>query len=294
MSFEETLKILKDWWKKLPQDTPYTLDELIDDVKVVYERGYEYGCRTLQNWCNHTECRFSPKGISEEALEIAEEMLKSPDLICKIKKLLDKVIVGEDDNKLLAFILGLSGIRPFAEEKQIVTYKAEPGAGKSHIIREAVSKVYNVKERGRFSPTAIEYGNLQNYDILVLKELFGEEHNRLRLLSADDRGYIAEITVRGDEGFTTTEIVIPPITIFTSTARIALSPEFERRSWLISWLDTSEEQTKRIWEFKAKKHEEQIKSVLKAEKQKEPNESMIKYGRSIGLMMKNILEKFVI
>lgn len=193
--------------------------------------------------------------VSKDLKNRVEDMLTKPDLLYNIKKLLDKSITGENENKLLSFCLGLSGTRPYPLEKQIVTFKGETGAGKSTIIRESVSKIFKTKERGRFSARALEKAQLEDYEILVLKELYGEEETRLRLLSADDRGYIAEVMVRDRETkrWTTEERHIPAVTIFTSTTAIALNPMFERRAWLISSLDTSPSQTERVWDDKAQR-----------------------------------------
>lgn len=205
---------------------------------------------------------------TDQALEEAKRLLSDQSLLCLIEKILDDVLTGEIENKLTCFLLALSGKRP-SDEKQIVMIKGSPSGGKSALAK-VITSVFKTKERGRFSAHAIEYSDLSQYDILYLKELFNEESTRIRLLSADDAGYIAEITVKDKETnrFTTEEHRIPPITIFTTTAKVAVDPQFEHRGWIIN-VNESEAQTEAVWNFKASKEDAKVLEALGKETPKD-------------------------
>lgn len=207
-----------------------------------------------ENKDNQLAPRIEP---SNEDLEEAKHLLSDPSLLYSIKNILDVELTGEVENKLLCFLLGLSSKRP-PDEKQFVMIKGSPSGGKSALGRVTTSP-FKTKEIGRFSARAIEYSDLSQYDILYLKELFGEENTRIRFLSADDGGYIAEVTVKDKETdrFTTEEHRIPPITIFTTTAKVDVDQQFEQRSWITN-VNETEGQTEAIWNFKASKEEVKV------------------------------------
>ena len=68
-----------------------------------------------------------------------------------------------------------------------------------------------------------------------------------------------EITIRDPETgeFTTMRRYIPPITVIFGTTSIEVEEQLDRRAWKIN-LDESPEQTRRILDFKAKKHHEEF------------------------------------
>jgi hypothetical protein len=84
----------------------------------------------------------------------------------------------------------------------------------------------------------------------------------LKFLSADDRGYTVEVTERDERGrFKTTTYTIPPITVITSTTRVQLDPQFERRAWPLN-PDESKEQTERVRQWKVKYEQEKAQVAL--------------------------------
>ena len=194
----------------------------------------------------------------------AERILNSDNPPAEIKKHLDNLIAGEDENKLVLFFMLLSGKSPNPRDKQFILIKGEPGGGKTTLM--SIADLFRTKTVARFSPTALDYTNLQDYEVLRLSELNDEEKQgvgNLKFLSADDGGYIIEYTVREAKTgrMATEERRIPAITVVSSTASVHLDEQLERRAWILN-PDTSREQTKRILEFKAKqRREEDLKAV---------------------------------
>jgi DNA-binding Lrp family transcriptional regulator len=195
-----------------------------------------------------------------ELEKIVDDMLSDPHLIEKVKELLDCIVVGEDEEKLANFILCLSGKAKDPKMKQIMLFKGEPGAGKSRLAK--ISKLFRCKEVGRFSEHALDYSDLENYEILWLKEIGDLDQEKqgvstLKFVSTEDEGYNVEVTVRDKETgkFKTEQYKIPPITLVTTTTRVVLDHQFERRAWIFN-PDDSPEQTERIKKFKAKLEKE--------------------------------------
>jgi len=180
---------------------------------------------------------------------------------------LNNVIVGELNNKLAIFVLLTGSKYNDIGKKQFVVIKAESGAGKSTMAR-MLSRGYKVKEVGRFSAHALDYTNLQEFDVLLLKEIGGMDMEKqgvstLKFLSADDEGYNVEITVKDKktDRWTTVSHRIPPITVLSTTTRLHLEPQFERRTWFFG-ADETEEQTERIAKWKAKRKRQELEVTL--------------------------------
>ena len=180
---------------------------------------------------------------------------------------LDNMIVGEDNTKRAVAVLNLSAKCKQSELKQIILFKATEGAGKSTLMRNT-TRGYNIKDVGRFSAHALDYTDLEGFEILSLKELgaMDDETNgvsTLKFLSSDDNGYTVEVTIRDEETgrFTTEQRRIPPITTVSSTTRLQLDPQFERRAWLFG-LDETPEQTKRIGNWIAKNQHQKDGKIL--------------------------------
>jgi len=204
-----------------------------------------------------------------------DRILGSEDPALEVAAHLDNIIAGEQENKISIFDNLLSGRRRNPKKKQIIVVKGTEGGGKTTLLR--IADLFNVKDVGRFSEHALDYADLSGYDVLRLKEIGAMDEEKqgvstLKFLSADDRGYTVEITIREKETgeFITKEYRIPPITLITSTTKVILDPQFDRRAWIYN-ADETEEQTKRVQELKAKKaRQEYEKSVgLRAETDEE-------------------------
>jgi len=206
-----------------------------------------------------------PEEVLKKAEEKAEEILASDNPIQKLKEeCLDYIIAGEDENKVLLTILLLSGKYAKIEPKttQIVVLGGSPGIGKSELA--CLSRAFNVKEVGRLTRHAVDYTDLAGYEVFYIKEMAyldvdGEGVATLRFLSTEDGGYTVEYVVRDESGrFRTESKKVPPITVITTTNRVLIDSQMERRAWILN-PDESEEQTLRILEFKAwLKEEEQL------------------------------------
>jgi len=231
------------------------------ETKEEAERIINYIRSTIKKIVRGEAVRVYTKEELEEAREEALRILTLEDPLEEIGKLLeDWGIVGEEENKKAIFLLLLSGKIRDPKLKQIILLKGEPGAGKSTLMK--IASLFKVKDVGRFTEHALDYTDLTNYEVLRLKEIGHMDEEKqgvstVKFLSADDQGYTVEYTIRGKDGrFTTETRRIPPITLITSTTRVDLDPQFERRAWIFN-ADESEEQTKRILEAKARMREEE-------------------------------------
>jgi predicted nucleic acid-binding protein/predicted transcriptional regulator len=196
----------------------------------------------------------------------AQRILAAQDPLNEVKKHLDNFIIGEDANKQLLFILLLSG-KADRKLKQIILIGGPSGAGKSNLA--SLAKSFRCYEVGRLTEHALDYLDLTEYEILYLKELGfmdREGNNRdlatVKFLSTDDMGYRIVYVTRDEKGrLTTQEKVVPPITLLSTTTRIAIDSQFERRGWVLN-PDETEEQTKRILAFKAKLKQQENEVIL--------------------------------
>ena len=186
--------------------------------------------------------------------EKAEAILNSENPPKKISELLNKIIAGEEKNKLIIFTLLLSGKSPNPKEKQIILIKGESGGGKTTLMK--LAEFYRTKSVARFTPTALDYTNLADVEILKIKELNSEEKQgvgSIKFLSSEDKGYSMEYTMRGEDGrFKTEKRDIPAITLITSTTTVELDAQLERRAWILN-PDTTQDQTLKILKFKAER-----------------------------------------
>jgi energy-coupling factor transporter ATP-binding protein EcfA2 len=184
-----------------------------------------------------------------------ERIIEVENILEALKPHLDVVVVGEDENKKAILIL-LSGSKfEEVEKKQILLLKGTEGGGKT-TLASTLTGFFKTKEVGRFSEHALEYSDLKGYEVLYIKELGSMDMDKqgvasIKFLSADDKGFIVEYTVKDENGrFRTEQKRIPAITTISTTTRLVLDSQFERRAWLFN-VDEGEEQTERIKKWKA-------------------------------------------
>jgi hypothetical protein len=209
---------------------------------------------------------FDPEVEAEIQSELAK-VLEAENQVEALKPHLDRVLVGEDESKIPIFVLLLGSKYQEAEFKQIVLIKATEGSGKSTLIRN-LAEGYKVKDVGRFSAHALDYTNLEGYEILSLKELGSMDMEKqgvstIKFLSSDDRGYNVEVTVRDEDTgkFKTESYRIPCITVISTTTRLILDSQFERRAWIFS-MDETPQQTERVARWKAEVEREKAEVLL--------------------------------
>lgn len=205
----------------------------------------------------------SSKDIEPE-IEEAERMLNSTQPLSEIKKHLDNIIAGEDNNKQLIFLLLLSGKVPDPTKKQMILLKGPAGGGKTTLM--GITDFFRTKTIGRLSETALDYvEDLQTYEVLKLQELGHMDYDRpLKFISADDKGYTIEVTVPSKQKetgesippFKTFSKHIPAITLITSTTSIRIEPQFRRRNWIVS-PDEGKEQTENVRKWKIARQKEE-------------------------------------
>lgn len=274
-------KHLRDWNKlNMPPLNETELKSIYDSA---IKGEYNFGCEdsVLKSFCDpEVTCPLRKKQEKSEFQkpvfdqETEQRIEAAVDQICMaenqleaLKPHLDRVLVGEDDVKVPIFVLLLGSKYKAPEFKQIILIKATEGSGKSTLIRN-LAEGYKVKDVGRFSAHALDYSNLDGYEILSLKELGNMDMEKqgvstIKFLSSDDRGYNVEITIKDEATgkFKTETYTIPCITVVSTTTRLVLDSQFERRAWLFS-CDESEQQTARIAKWKAQVEREKAEVLL--------------------------------
>ena len=274
-SLEECKRLILDFNQRcIPLERE---SEVIEQVEYLYGREYYVGCAAFEDYCSgRDQCPFftkitAVKEYPEDTKTEALQQLKSPALEKSTLSIYDKNIVREYENKLLLHYLELSGRRKNPKEKQIILLTGDPGGGKTQLANET-TRFHATKKRGRLSERALDYTDLSNYHILYLQEIIGVEKEEegistLRFLSAEDKGYTVEVTVRDPKTgrFTTEEHVIPPICVVSTLSGVSVEAQLERRSWILN-VDQSEEQTRLVFEHKARKHKERFEEILELSK----------------------------
>jgi hypothetical protein len=263
---------------------PLAENELRSVFESTVKGAYNYGCEdsVLKSFCKeNVECPIRKKeeanktektvfcdAETESRVETeVNRILEADNQLETLTPHLDNMVVGETNIKKAIAVLLLSGKSPNSKVKQIIILKSTEGAGKS-MLMVILTEGYKVKDVGRFSEHALDYTNLQDFEILRLKELGSMDEEKqglstIKFLSSDDQGYTVEITVKNEETgkFETEQYKIPPITTISSTIRLMLDSQFERRAWLFG-LDETANQTKRIREWKAKREWQEGKKFL--------------------------------
>ncbi|MGB9694041.1 MAG: hypothetical protein ACPLYF_04290, partial [Fervidobacterium sp.] len=201
--------------------------------------------------------------------EEVKKILETDNQLEALKPYLDVLIVGEEKNKQAALVLLLGSKYKKNEYKQILVFKGTEGGGKTTLASTLVD-FFKTKEVGRFTEHALEYSNLEDYEVLYIKELgFMDEEKQgvtpIKFLSCDDKGFIVEYTIKDEKGrFRTEQSHIPAITTVSTTTRLILDSQFERRAWLFN-VDESEEQTTRVKKWKAlmRRQKDEVKLGLR-------------------------------
>jgi len=232
---------------------------LLVETRIDFHRRLYKVWKRAKKFLRKTQAKEFPEEIRTEARRI----LENENVVVFLFGLLGADMTGEERNRMLLATLCSSGMRNNPKEKQMIILTGGSGVGKTHFIN-TLTKIFDVYKCGRLSETALEYSDEAfKHEILAFPDVrnIGQEKgtSRVRLLSAEDGGYYVETTVRDPETgeFTTIRRYIPPTTIIFGTTNVEIEEQLDRRAWKIN-LDESPEQTKRIWDFKAKKHHEEF------------------------------------
>lgn len=180
----------------------------------------------------------------------APEILADPALLHKIKLALDDFIVGEDKNKLLLFVIGLTS---FMEKPLGAMISGESSAGKSYLMDNVLQFFPNVESYTRMTKASPDrMGKNFNQKILKVGELIGIEAAQAKLRIWISEGSLRLLTTAIDEEtgkLSTEEIVTTGTPCFiTTTTSIRPDTELLNRLWILS-MDESAEQTKAIVQF---------------------------------------------
>ncbi|MEM2030756.1 MAG: hypothetical protein QXV35_05365, partial [Archaeoglobaceae archaeon] len=192
--------------------------------------------------------------VDEELKKKANDLLNRKDILKVVRQILDKRIVGEDENKLLLFLICLSK----EVEPQACLLVSESGAGKSYMLHQILEIfIEDVLWFSRITPSALDrIGRDLTGKIFAIEEEAGITPEAEAMI----RAWISEgqlkllTTVRDEEGnIKTAEIETKgkPVFLSTTTKR-KIDDERETRIWIIS-PDPSEEQTKLVNLFSAER-----------------------------------------
>lgn len=236
-----------------------------EHLKRLYDKGFKHPtCETLRknfNW-DKKKCKGCPRlrnnqcTIKDENSEDIKmksfDLLKTPDLLKQVKiameeKNVDKSVIGEEQSSLTLF---LNCVGSLNDIQTINTLKGSSSAGKT-AVANMVTGLFHTKKVGDLSPTALKHGT-HDYHILYMQEsVDGDfESKHLRLISADDGGFIAETTIKDKETgeYSVQRDVIPVRTLVTTSTTVEIHNEFGTRSFIIP-LDESQQQTENIIDY---------------------------------------------
>jgi len=195
----------------------------------------------------------------EELWPKVQELLRDPGLLYQVKRVLDRVIVGEDENKLLLFLAMVSAKMGDPLHVRVVSDK--PGAGKSHLILNVAKLIPEEMrfELGSLSPRALVHLTKAELKLWGKVLIFLEEdeakgaYGVLKPLMSGDRKRVEHMVADKDKRgrLITKRIVIEGWpTVIAATTSKETEPEIANRTWVLS-PDESEEQTKRIFRHQA-------------------------------------------
>ena len=208
-----------------------------------------------------------PLSVERQIEAEVKRILEAENQLEALKPHLDNVICGEEANKLAILVLLMGSKYDDVRKKSIIILKGSEGGGKTTIAKN-LCRFFKTKEVGRFSSHALDYTNLEGFEVLYLKELGSMDLEKqgvstIKFLSMDDMGYTVEVTVRDSETgeFATKTYQIPAITVISTTTRLLLDRQFERRAWLFN-IDESKEQTERIKKWKAEQKRQEDEKLL--------------------------------
>jgi predicted transcriptional regulator len=225
-------------------------------------RGPVWNCAEIRKYfresflkLNCSVCPVEKHRLKEELQRKLEEIktLKSSkgrDLLEEVKRVLDAYVVGEDENKLLLFLLLLEG--------QNVIVKGPPSTGKSRMV-ESVLKLFPEDDVVTVSGATKKFLRWMERDhipILYLKEMPKDMLEEVKgeglamdiKLAMSDK--ILKVLIVDMSEKRTVEKTIRVDSVAMTTIDIDLAPDIESRVWILA-PDISPEQTRRVLLYKA-------------------------------------------
>jgi len=261
--------LMKQYVENCPQTgTSFTIEEGMKWVDWVYsQQEHFWNCSLVKELGVHEDdlCEFC-KQDKKEILEILEDK----NLLKRIDNFLSTIIVGEDKNRILTFLLMLSCKCPVDDEWNLpgnsdpkpasIIYSSMSASGKSYLTK-ALLKLFGKRNKdyyvyARMTKSSLNYFQDVNMNgkLLFVEELQGldADSNQLRLWISEGRLTLS--TVEKDDNdknvLVNKETIGQPV-FLTGTAEDTIDEQMNNRSWLIS-LDVSQKQNKAILNFEDK------------------------------------------
>jgi predicted transcriptional regulator len=237
----------------------------------------------------------------KEAGKKASPLLKDERLLCRIREVMDKEIVGEYENKLLLFLIFLSKDLG-AEYAQACFIMGESSSGKSYLMHKVLSYFPDecVIWLTRSTTHGLEYfckGKDLTGHILAIEEAPGVEEAQPYVRPIFSERGLKIVTAQALGGNVASQVIEVkgcPVFVTTSCSPI-IDEQMSTRVWILS-TDESVEQTKRILEFEAKREKypkqanigEEKETIRKALKELKPVKVLIPYADFIDFPFNKI------
>ena len=189
--------------------------------------------------------------MSDEERDEALRFLRSPGLVEEILHDMEmQGYVGEDSNKLLAYLIGIS--RKLDKPLSGII-SSSSGAGKSHLAElvESLTPPEDVILFSRLSPQALGYmeKDFLKRKLLIIEERKGSESADYSIRTLQSRQKLTQGVVIKDPAsgrmYTKTYTVEGPIAYLETTTDGMVNPENSTRCFELS-LDESKEQTRKV------------------------------------------------
>jgi hypothetical protein len=244
--------------------------------------------------------KFHEKALSEEEAKEALSLLQNEGLLFHIRQQLDKKIVGEDQTKLMLFLI-CSSMR--LKDKLSAMVTGESSSGKSYITKNVLRFLppENRLDLTRISPKALDHFTQQDWSEMILFvgegagaadaietiKMFTDDvsgGSKVLLAEKNEKTGKIEATIKESKGL--------PVFITTS-AKVVEDHEFMNRL-LVMGTDMSPEQTQKIIEKSSEQDsevededsadEEGVEKIRNAVRLLQPYEVKIPYSSIINKM----------
>jgi hypothetical protein len=281
LSKTDAKTMLSDYVSKCAQiGHNFTLAEAEQWLDWVYSQEKVYwNCSQLKDIGVHddTTCEFCLARNRK-----TNEFLQSTKLLNQVKEVLDYEIIGEENNKMLVFLLLLS--KDFPSEtglpgwniasdpmSQNVILASDSSSGKTYLAKR-ILRLFGDEDVdyfviSRMSKNVINYYTEINMDrkIIFIEEMQGLDENTSQLRVWMSEGKLKFDTVEkivNEEGIEVnakvTKITQGQPCFLTCQAEGKIEDQLNNRSWLVS-MDVSEKQTVKILEYQTQLNKNNIK-----------------------------------
>jgi predicted transcriptional regulator len=236
--------VKKDLAKKLGLDESIVDRAVAQFMLSLRQKKEDRGVQQIEEGLKPIETTLPKEELQRRALEL----LRSPNLLFRVKTIYEKGVVadryrfvlGEEDKKLLTFAIAASAKSSWPQSLWVT---GTSGFGKSNlvVVTLALMPAGYAKVRSYLTGAGLRYGS-QDYKVLFVREWRQFAERDIRLVSREDGSYTYEIAVRDPETneWTTQVGEIPAKTIITTSAEKLPSAQMLRRCWLLSVDETPE------------------------------------------------------